>query len=74
MEANVGKNGMHSSNVKIIDISGIYQMPLSIYFVFNGQITRAPTVIFGQVVTKRHESLLLNSELVSDHCDALSSV
>jgi hypothetical protein len=46
------------SNVEIIAISAICELPVSVYFESEGQITHPPTVIVRQkVVTKRNISL-----------------
>lgn len=38
-------NGVYGGNVKIISINDIYEVSLIVYFLSQGQITQAPTVV-----------------------------
>lgn len=65
---------MFDSNDKIIAISEIWKVSVSVYSVFEGQITQSTSVIVGQAVNKRNVSLLFSHELKSCHCDVLFPV
>jgi hypothetical protein len=48
-----GKDVVYGYNVRMTAVSVIYEAPVSIYFVPEGQISE-PTVIVDQVMTKRN--------------------
>lgn len=48
-----GKDGVYGCKVRINVVSEIYKVPVTIYFVSEGQISEPPIVIVDQVVTKR---------------------
>jgi hypothetical protein len=51
-------NGLYGDNVKIIAINDIFEVSLIVYFLSKGQITQAPTVTVGLVVTERNVVVL----------------
>lgn len=61
---------MHGDTVEIIVIVRINNL-ISIYFVFEGQITPPPPVVIGQVVNKRNAFLLVSGEPDHDNYDAV---
>jgi hypothetical protein len=68
-----GKNGMCGFNSEIIANTEIYEVSVSIYFLYECQITEPPTFIVGQVVSERTVSVLFTGELGNGYCDALMS-
>jgi hypothetical protein len=66
------QNRVCGGNVGTVAV--VEYMPVSVYFVSEGQITQSPSVIIGQVVTESYVSLLFSGERGNHHCDALLCV
>jgi hypothetical protein len=59
---NTQKYGVCNHNVQIIVPAKIYEVPVRIYFVFEGRISPPPDVIFVLTVTERTVSPLFNAK------------
>jgi hypothetical protein len=68
------KNGVYCSNVKIIAISKICEVSVTVYFISESQVTQPLTVIISQVVNERNVCHSFNGELDSDHYGAMLPV
>jgi hypothetical protein len=53
-------NEVYGGNVEIIAITEICTVSVSVYFVYEGEITQPPTVTVGQVAIEKKVSLLIN--------------
>jgi hypothetical protein len=50
----VGENGLHGGNVEIIAIIEMYNLPVSVYFVTEGQIIQPLTITVDRIVAERN--------------------
>jgi hypothetical protein len=50
---------MYTVNVSVTAISEMYELPVSVYFVYMGQITPALTFVVNEFVTEGNISVLL---------------
>jgi hypothetical protein len=58
----IGQGGMCRDNIEIIDVTGIYKMPVSVYFVSEVRTTQLLTVTLGPIVFKIITSLLFSGQ------------
>jgi hypothetical protein len=69
-----GESGVYDGNVEMVTVSEICDVCQYIYFVSEVQITQPPTVMVGQVMSERNESVVFIGELDSGHYEALVPV
>jgi hypothetical protein len=67
----MGRDGEHVDNVQIIAIGDIYRVSVSVYFIYEGQVTQLLTIMVN--LWQGNVFLLISDELVNDHYNPLLS-